>query len=182
MSFSLDNYVDVPTRIKMLLEQYPNASIVADPPCIRDLAGHHFIEVTVTITCNDEHNRMARASAWEPFPGKTPYTKDSEAMNSETSAVGRACGLLGIGLKSSVASLDEVRSRRQASSQEMHPSSQSDTASSDEIAPRRSGKGIVNKFPKACGRCGVMVDTGAGVAVQTDSGWRTFHNEGECGE
>jgi hypothetical protein len=33
-------------------------------------------------------------------------------MNAETSAVGRACGMLGIGLNTSVASLDEVRARK----------------------------------------------------------------------
>lgn len=122
MSFDLSNYVDAATRLKLLFERYPNASVVADPPCIRDIAGRPFIEVTVTIHCNDEHNRMARASAWEPFPGKTPYTSDSEMMNAETSACARCCGLLGIGLKSSIASLDEVRNRRQTTAEEMHPS------------------------------------------------------------
>ena len=138
MSFNLDNYVDVPTRLKELYQRYPNASVVADPPCIRDIGGHPFIEVTVTIHCNDEHNRMARASAWEPFPGKTPYTKDSEMMNAETSATGRACGLLGIGLKSSVASMDEVRARRQTQSEQLHPASQpADTQTGDEASPKQ---------------------------------------------
>lgn len=173
MSFSLDNYVDVPTRLKMLFEQYPNASVVADPPCIREIGGHAFIEVTVTITCNDEHGRMGRASAWEAFPGRTPYTKDSEMMNAETSAIGRCCGALGIGLKSSIASLDEVRNRR-ASSEELHPSNQP-----ADDKPRRSD-GIVNKFPKECARCGVVVDKGEGIARQTDSGWRTYHKDGGC--
>lgn len=137
MSFNLDGYVDVPTRLKELIERYPNASVVADPPCIRDIDGRSFIEVTVTIHCNDEHNRMSRASAWEAFPGKTPYTKDSEMMNAETSATGRACGLLGIGLKSSVASLDEVRNRRH-SSEQLHPASQpAETASSDDASPKQ---------------------------------------------
>lgn len=44
-------------------------------------------------------------------------------MNAETSALGRACGMWGIGLKKSVASLDEVRARREASKQ-AHPSNQ----------------------------------------------------------
>jgi hypothetical protein len=136
MSFDLSNYVDVPTRLKELIERYPNASVVADPPCVREIDGRSFIEVTVTIHCNDEHNRMARASAWESFPGKTPYTKDSEMMNAETSATGRACGLLGIGLKSSVASLDEVRTRRQES-QALHPSTDTPAQSSDEASPKQ---------------------------------------------
>lgn len=176
MSFSLDNYVDVPTRLKMLFERYPNASVVADPPCIREIGGQSFIEVTVTVQCNDEHNRTGRASAWEPFPGKTPYTRDSEMMNAETSALGRVCGALGIGLKSSVASLDEVRNRR---SQELHPSSQ---PGDEEPRPRKTG-GIVNKFAKPCGKCGQMVGVGEGVAMQAGDGpWRTFHKEGECPE
>lgn len=177
MSFSLDNYVDVPTRLKMLFEAYPNASVVADPPCIREIGGASFIEVTVTITCNDEHGRMARASAWEPFPGKTPYTRDSEMMNAETSALGRACGAIGIGLKSSVASLDEVRNRR--ISEQLHPSSQ---PADEEPRARKSG-GIVNKFAKPCGKCGQMVGVGEGVAMQAgDAPWRTFHKEGDCPE
>jgi len=136
MSFNLDGYVDVATRLKMLFEAYPNASVVADPPCVRQFNGQEYIEVTVTIHCNDEHNRMSRASAWEP-PGTTPFTKQSEAMVCETSAAGRAAGLLGFGLKSSVASLDEVRNRRQ-SSEQMHPSTQpADTPSSDEASPKQ---------------------------------------------
>ena len=154
MSFSLDNYVDVPTRLKLLFERYPNASVVADPPCIRDIGGHAFIEVTVTITCNDEHGRMARASAWEAFPGKTPYTKDSEMMNAETSATGRACGMLGIGLKSSIASLDEVRNRR-ASSEELHPSGQS-ASNSDEASPKQ--KAMIRGLTKQKGQPAINPD------------------------
>lgn len=159
MSFNLDNYVDVPTRLKLLFEQYPNASVVADPPCIRDIAGHAFIEVTVTITCNDEHNRMARASAWESFPGKTPYTKDSEMMNAETSATGRACGLLGIGLKSSVASLDEVRARRQQPSEQLHPSSQpADPASSSDTDASPKQKAMIRGLCRQKGHAAINPD------------------------
>lgn len=181
MSFNLDNYVDVPTRLKMLFERYPNASVVADPPCIREIGGRSFIEVTITITCNDEHNRMARASAWEPFPGTTPYTEDSEMMVCETSAAGRACGLLGLGLRSSVASLEEVQNRRQETSRELHPSSQAaDFPPQDENPRPRRSDGIINKFAKECTRCGVVVDKGEGIARQTDAGWKTFHKDGEC--
>jgi hypothetical protein len=120
MGFNLDDYVDVATRLKELLEKYPEASVEASPPKLVAVDGSNFVEVTVTITAD---GRTARASAWEPIPGKTPYTKDSEMMNAETSALGRACGMWGIGLKKSVASLDEVRARREAS-KAVHPSNQ----------------------------------------------------------
>ena len=137
MGFNLDDYVDVATRLKELLEKYPQASVEASPPKLVAVDGAHFVEVTVTITAD---GRVARASAWEPIPGKTPYTKDSEMMNAETSALGRACGMWGIGIKKSVASLDEVRARREAS-KTVHPSNQpaNNVNESDSDRPQSSG-------------------------------------------
>lgn len=112
MAFAED-YVDVAERIRLLLAQYPNACITTTTPVVINIAGHDFIEVTAHIDCKDESGRQSQDSAWEPFPGKTPYTRDSEMMNASTSAVGRAIGLLGIGLKKSVASSNEVRNRQQ---------------------------------------------------------------------
>ena len=112
MAFDMSNYVDVATRIKLLIEQYPQASIVCTTPKVVDIQGHSFIEVTAHVACNDGSNRNVVASAWEPFPGKTTYTKDSEMMNAETSAVGRAIGMLGIGLSGSMASANEVQNRQ----------------------------------------------------------------------
>ena len=110
----LSNYVDVATRIKLLLEKYPNASIVCTAPKVIEIAGHHFIEVVTHIACNDGSGRQAQASAWEPFPGKTSFTRDSEAMNSETSSIGRCIGALGIGLTGSMATANEVANRQGA--------------------------------------------------------------------
>lgn len=113
----LSNYVDVATRIKLLTEKYPGACINCTAPKIIEVAGHTFIEVTAHIDTNatsDENSRTATASAWEPFPGKTPYTRDSEMMNAETSAIGRAIGALGIGLTGSMASQNEVANRQGA--------------------------------------------------------------------
>ena len=108
----LSNYVDVATRIKLLAEKYPNYSIVCGAPKIIEIAGHYFIEVTCHLQTGSEEGRGASASAWEPFPGKTPYTRDSEMMNAETSAIGRAIGALGIGLTGSMATSNEVANRQ----------------------------------------------------------------------
>lgn len=108
----LSNYVDVATRIKLLVEKYPNASVVCTKPVVVNIEGHTFIEVTAHIACNDETGRNSVASAWEPFPGKTPYTRDSEMMNAETSAIGRCIGALGLGLSGSMATANEVANRQ----------------------------------------------------------------------
>lgn len=47
--------------------------------------------------------------AWEPLPGLTPYTHNSEVMNAETSAWGRA--IVAVGAADAKASAEEVRNR-----------------------------------------------------------------------
>jgi hypothetical protein len=61
-----------------------------------------------------------RAYCWEVFPGRTPYTKDSEQMNGATSALGRALGYMGFGIKAGLASANEVRTAQGNS----HPSTE----------------------------------------------------------
>lgn len=112
MAFDLDGYVDAATRLSLLLERYPLASVTCTEPAVRTIGERVFIAVTCTIDVNDGSGRTATASAWEPFPGRTPYTRDSEAMNAETSALGRCAGMLGFGVTKSIASANEVRNRR----------------------------------------------------------------------
>ena len=113
MAFDLSNYVDVPARLRMALEQYPNMNVLEHPVQVREVDGKTYIEVTVEVICNDDADRRATASAWEIHPGHTPYTKESEMMNSSTSALGRALGFLGFGIAKSIASQDEVRARQE---------------------------------------------------------------------
>ena len=143
MAYDLSDYVDVATRIKLLIERYPAASISCSPPELVHVGDRTFIAVTAHVDCNDGSGRTARASAWEPFPGRTPYTKDSEAMVGETSAVGRAIGLLGIGLKASVATSNEIQARRPGASQ--RPQNGPHSASNHPSAPQEpTGPQIVN--------------------------------------
>ena len=96
MAFDMSNYVDVATRVKLLLERYPNASITCTAPKVVNLGDRVFIEVQSRIDTNDGSGRVSEAAAWEPYPGRTNFTRDSEMMNAETSAVGRACGAQGV--------------------------------------------------------------------------------------
>lgn len=138
MSYDLQGYVDVATRIKILLERYPQASITCGQPQVVNLGDRLFIEVRARVDCNDGSGRIAEAAAWEPYPGRTNFTRDSEMMNAETSAVGRACGLLGIGLDKSVASLEEVRTRRAEEGPREAPSA---VRSPSEAPKRTAGPG-----------------------------------------
>jgi hypothetical protein len=62
---------------------------------------------------NPEDPRPGVGHASEPIPGKTPYTKDSEWANGETSAWGRAIvAVLAADTRKGVASRDEVQARR----------------------------------------------------------------------
>ncbi len=109
---NLDNYVDVPTRLKLALERWPDLRVQEMGYRIEQVGDQTIIvcEVRVYRDPSDAHPAVATAS--EPLPGKTPYTRDSELMNGFTSALGRALGYMGIGLTSSIASRNEVQARQ----------------------------------------------------------------------
>ena len=115
----LEGYVDVAGRLRLALDKYPELRVVESRPAIVTTPdGAVFVEVTVTVYRTPDDTLPAIATAWEPFPGRTPYTKNSEMMNCSTSALGRALGFMGFGIRASLASLNEVDHRRG----ENHPS------------------------------------------------------------
>jgi hypothetical protein len=112
MSFAND-YVDVAERINQFYKLHPNGRIITDDPIIvKDLDGKAFIQVTAWVyrDLNDEQP-AGKDTAWEPWPGKTNFTRDSEMMNASTSATGRALVYAGVSAKK-VASRDDVVKRR----------------------------------------------------------------------
>lgn len=112
MSFNMDDYIDVPARIALFAAKYPEGSLQGDGYFVRDvdekIVGYHYVARAYR-TAADE--RPGVGTAYEPIPGKTPYTKDSEVMNAETSAWGRAIVALGFNTKK-IASVEEVRARQ----------------------------------------------------------------------
>lgn len=114
MSFSMDEYVDVAERIRLVKEKYPDAvfqpSNPAKPYEIIEVAGTTFVVYTAALYRDPFDACPAIATAWEEVPGRTPFTKGSELMNAETSAWGRCAIALGMPSKK-IASAEEVRNR-----------------------------------------------------------------------
>lgn len=113
MAVDLSNYTDVNTRHRMARETFPELRIVESDPHIIDTADGMFVAVTVTVHRTPDDPLPTRGTAWEPLPGKTAYTRDSEMMNAATSALGRALGYMGFGTAHALASADEVKARTQ---------------------------------------------------------------------
>jgi hypothetical protein len=109
---NLDNYVTVNERLAAALKEFPELRIVEEAPEVRLVENIAYIEVCVSVYRNTDDPLPAIARAWEPWPGKTPFTRDSEMMNAATSALGRALGYMGLGLGKSIATADEVQLRR----------------------------------------------------------------------
>jgi hypothetical protein len=113
MSFNLDNYVDVPTRLRMALEKFPDLRMQESQPLFREVEGKLYLEMHVTLWRDKDDQLPMIAYCWEPFPGKTPYTRDSEMMNLSTSLIGRVLGMMGFGIEHKMASKQEVLARQQ---------------------------------------------------------------------
>jgi len=111
--FSLDDYIDVAERIQHFLEKYPEGSLQAYCEWkVATVGDQAFIVYTAAAYRSPEDHRPGIGTAWEPFPGRTPYTKDSELMNAETAAWGRAIVALGLTANRKIASRQEVQARQ----------------------------------------------------------------------
>jgi len=120
----LADYVDVAERIRIFREQYPTGSLQPvnplQPFTITTIGDRTFITYTAAAYRTPDDPKPGIGVAWEPFPGRTPYTKDSEAMVAETSAWGRAIVAALAADTKRIASLDEVNARREQK-QQQHP-------------------------------------------------------------
>ena len=96
----------------MALDKFPDLRISESAPLLVTVGDREFIQTMVIVWRSADDMMPTQAYNWEPFPGRTPYTKDSEQQNSATSALGRALGYLGMGIETSIASANEVRARR----------------------------------------------------------------------
>lgn len=107
---NLGDYVDVPTRFRLAIEKWPDLRVVEAPAEVVTIGDRTFISVTVKVYRDLLDLLPCVATAWEPFPGTTPYVRNSEMMNCSTSALGRALGMMIPFGK--MASFEEVQNRQ----------------------------------------------------------------------
>ena len=107
---NLGDYVDVPTRFRLALDKWPDLRVVETPAEVVTIGERTFISVTVKVYRDLLDLLPCVATAWEPFPGTTPYVRNSEMMNCSTSALGRCLGMMIPFGK--MASFEEVQNRQ----------------------------------------------------------------------
>jgi hypothetical protein len=106
----LSNYVDVPTRFAALLAKWPELRIQEHRPEIITIGDKTFISVTMQAWRTPDDPLPCMATCFEPYPGLTSFTRNSEQMNASTSCLGRLAGLMMSFPK--MASLEEVINRQ----------------------------------------------------------------------
>lgn len=97
------NYVEVNQRIKAFRMLYPNGSIQTNIESLEN-----GVCVMRAVVFDNEQNVLGIGHAYEK-EGNGFINQTSYIENCETSAVGRALGMIGIGIDTSIASAEEVQ-------------------------------------------------------------------------
>lgn len=106
----LSDYVEVAERMNEFFEKHPQGSF--DSECAFNEVDGRWLAVVKAYAYRDrEDPHPGVGLAAEFIPGRTPYTKDSELENAQTSAIGRAILSVGASRAKRVASYEEVRNR-----------------------------------------------------------------------
>lgn len=133
------DYVQVKDRIAYFNEQYSNGMIQSK--ILTDLLAHEIIILAKVIPDIKNPDRFFTGYASET-KGKGLVNSTSALENAETSAVGRALAMMGIGVIDSVASADEVNNAiKQQTKQQLPPNTNAQTG---EVGPAPTCK-IHNK-------------------------------------
>lgn len=107
-------YVQVSDRIVYFNEEYPNGMIQTD---IYRWEGASITCVAKVTPDAEKPDRFFTGYAQEVI-GEGMVNKTAALENAETSAVGRALGMMGIGVIESIASVDEINKAQNAAKQE----------------------------------------------------------------
>ena len=108
------DYIDVATRIVEFREKFPTGSLQQVKYEFVQVAGKDWIVYTAAAFRTPDDIRPGIGTAWEPIPGPTNFTRDSEVQNAETAAWGRAIvAVLAADTRKGIASSEEVRNRQE---------------------------------------------------------------------
>jgi len=107
------DYIDVASRIIEFRKSWPKGNLSqVKLEFLKDFGGKDWVVYTAAAYRSPEDTNPGIGTAWEPVPGPTRFTKDSEVQNAETAAWGRAMvAALAVDTKKGVASSEEIRNR-----------------------------------------------------------------------
>lgn len=107
------DYIDVASRIVEFRTKHPEGSLQQVSLDFREVNNGWWVIYTAAAYRTPDDERPGIGTAWEPIPGRTNFTRDSEVQNSETAAWGRAIvAALAADTKKGIASAEEVRNRQ----------------------------------------------------------------------
>jgi hypothetical protein len=113
------DYIDVAARIVEFRKKHPEGSLQQIALDFREVAGGWWVIYTAAAYRTADDTRPGHGTAWEPVPGRTNFTRDSEVQNAETAAWGRAIvAALAADTKKGIASAEEVRNRQAPQAQQ----------------------------------------------------------------
>ena len=128
MSYDMSDYNTVAERIVEFREKYPEGclqqlkyELLEVPVYTKDKETKEIVQSGVRVYLaytaaayrSPDDQRPGVACAWEPIPGPTNFTRDSEMQNAETAAWGRAIvAVLAADTRKGIATKDEVANRR----------------------------------------------------------------------
>lgn len=123
--FDLSGYNTVAERIAEFREKHPDGVLRPMDPerpfTVVEVGGQSFVAFTAAAYRTPDDLFPGVGTAWEPVPGPTKFTRNSELQNAETAAWGRAIIAVGAAdAKKGVASREDVVSR--AAEQEWYDS------------------------------------------------------------
>lgn len=110
------DYIDVAARIVEFRTKHPEGSLQQHDLQFVTVNGKDWVVYTAAAYRTPDDIRPGMGTAWEPVPGPTSFTRDSEVQNAETAAWGRAMvAALAVDTRKGVASSEEVRNRQSES-------------------------------------------------------------------
>lgn len=107
---NLDDYVEVAERMQEFFDKHPTGSFDSEIQ-FAEIDGRWWAIVKSYAYRTPDDPRPGVGVAYEPIPGKTSFTKDSELQNAQTAAIGRAILCVGAATANRMASREEVRNR-----------------------------------------------------------------------
>lgn len=138
----MDDYIDVAERLREFHEQFPDGTLQQVGLQFLEFAGNCWVVYSAAAYRHPDDPRPGIGTAWEPVPGRTNFTRDSEVQNAETAAWGRALVALGTTGTKRIASRQEVeRSRATQDAIAANPNWESMNSVKREINRRMPGAG-----------------------------------------